>query len=1089
MKRSIFSDFLIKLSFAFAFAFLISLVFSYLYFKKSILLEHEQNLNNTGKILIKDALQSKAKEAAKAVVLYKSMSVKPDLSELKTVSNASFIVILNKDGFVEASDDLNINTLKDQPFLNTVLKSDSGTQIIHAVPKNILPPKFMLDNVQGKTLLVLSTFSPVNTARGKKILWLGYLMNQSFNLLFKDITFFNVDFGLVFDGANILTSQFKNENMSYILHNLKEISQLKDRTKTKMFIKIDNREYLAIKTPFYDYKENLVGYIVLARHYNNIKEFLNNYIIAVLLIFGFSSLVGTFFVTVYFRTVYMFFKGLIQAMERVKAKDFSQKLNEEYKIEEYKYITSEFNNMAEELKFYISKMQDVINTKVKEVLELNKAIRILDKQQNYEMLVQTSKNFLKNRLGFKVLDFEDCLKKIECSDCHLKSIAYNVEDQKVGLCVDLSPENGNFAKEFLDLFEEVFKINGERIQNVRRKEESYKESLLLSDILISLLKKRSVQEIFIYILEKARDFCNSDVSFIGLYDSKENKINLQFFHNINSEEFKKLSFPADLGLGGMVIREKRGIFVQNYFNDERIISPFSEVVRKEGLISNIAVPIFYNDEVFGILYVGYRSEKKLYNKEILFLEKLSHAASLSIEKEMLLLNTKQKEEELRAAYNEIITKRKELNDLLKSYKETNVELESINKELKEQYEVVLKSYEEINKLSKAKDVFLGILSHELKTPIAVLKGYLDTLLSGKFSIKDDVYNVLRACKKSLSLLNQIVEDTLDYARLEMGRVVIHKTPYPLSKMLTAIENELALFLKDRNITLEIDTEEGIFIECDAKWFKKVLFNVLINAIKFTPDNKKIRLLAKKVSKEEIEIPPHVTDHLVPVDSYWLIRVSDEGIGIPYSELNTIFDKFYELGDIKTHSSGTHKFQSKGFGLGLSFAKQIVKLHSGIIYAESPGYDLQTCPGSVFTIILPTSYEQVEKTKVPHDRKKILVMEGENEIVKFLELVLSKDYDVVVASDGGEGYLKTLDQKPDLILINVNLPKYDGYEVCSMIKEDKNIRKIPVILYATGRENLDESRAEGVKANMLFAPLFDIENLQKLTDYYLKKEEK
>lgn len=1089
MKKTIFSDFLIKLSFTFAFAFIISLLFSYLYFHRVILLDNENNLNTTGKILIKDALHSKAQEAAKAVILYKKMSANPDLQELKKVLNASFIVILNNDGFIEASDDLAINSLKDETFFKTVLKSEDGIQIIHAVSKNMLSPKFMLDNIEGKIVLVLSTFSHVKTSRGKKILWIGYLMNQSFNLLFKDLSLFNVDFGLLFDGKNILSLQFKNENESIKFRNLNEISKLKDKTKTKLFIKINNREYLVVKTPFYDYKENLVGYIVLARHYNSIKEFLNNYIIAVLLMFVFSSLVEIFFVTFYFRKVYLFFKGLIQAMERVRAKDFSQKLKEEYNIKEYKYITSEFNNMAEELKVYINKMQDIINIKVKEVLELNRAIRILDKQQNFEMLVQSSKNFLQNRLGFKILDFEDCLKKIECSYCHLKLISYDVEDQKIGLCVKVTPDNNNFEKEFLDLFEEVFKINGERIQNVKSKEESYKESVLLSDILISLLKKRSIQEIFMFILEKARDYCNSDVSFIGLYDSKENKINLQFFHNVNSEEFKKLSFPADLGLGGMVIREKRGIFVQNYFNDARIISPFSEVVRKEGLISNIAVPIFHNDEVYGILYVGYRSEKKVYNKEILFLEKLSHAASLSIEKEMLILDTKKKEEELRSAYNEIITKRKELNDLLKSYKKTNVELESINRELKEQYDVVLKSYEEINKLSKAKDTFLGILSHELKTPITVIKGYLDTLLSGKFEINDDVYNILLACTKSLLLLNQIVEDTLNYARLEMGRIAIHRSPYPLSKMSAAIENELALFLKDRNIKLEINIEDDIIVEFDTKWFKKVLFNVLINAIKFTPDNKKIKLLAKKVSKEEIEIPPHVIDHLVPADSYWIIKITDEGIGIPFSELNTIFDKFYELGDIKTHSSGTHKFQSKGFGLGLSFAKQVVKLHNGIIYAESPGYDPKTCPGSTFTIILPTNYDHDEKIEAPHDRKKILIMESENEIVKFLELVLSKDYNVIVASDGGAGYLKALEQTPDLILINVNLPKYDGYEVCSMIKEDKNNRKIPVILYATGREDLDETKAEGVKANMLFAPIFDIENLQKITDYYLKKEEK
>gem|GEM_PF-5043200 len=1075
MKRTFISDFLVKLALVFIFAFFISFVISYLYFSNLILKQHMESLKRVAHFLIKEKLSGYTQERSKKADLAGMLKQQP--ATLQMSFNADFVLVFNTNGVAEASTGFYSENLLKERYIQEVIKLKKEVQFIHKVPD-----KFFKDQSKrgGKERLLFSIFTPITTNGGTKFIWFGYFLDNMVSSIFKDLPYLGVDKGFIFTGEDLI---------GVSLDEAKKAELVKSLVGSKEEVKFDEKgvKYIAIKVPFYDYKSEAVGYIVVAKRYDLVKQVLDRYLFSMLLIFCFSSLVGLIFVCLYFRKIFLFFKGFIEALNRVKENDFSTKLEDNYNIKEFSYISKEFNSMSEQLNFYINKMSDEINIRVKEIIELNRAIRILDKQHNYDMLVETAKNFLKKNLGFGVVSLDECLNRLSCGECNFRLIAYQAENNKVGFCIEKNTNKFGFQEEFLQLFEEVFKINCERIHNIKKKEEGFAEATLLSDILISLLKKRSVQEIFTYILEKAREFCNSDASFIGIYDAKEGKIHLKFFQNINTEEFKKLSFPSDTGLGGLVLREKRGVFIENYFDDPRIVFPFTDVVKKEGLVSNIAVPIFFKGDVYGILYVSYRTPKKVLGREIAFLEKLANAASLAIEKEMLISETKRKEDELRKAYEEIVARRKEINDILKSYKEANIELEKTNRELTEQYDVIKKSYDELNRLNKAKDTFLGILSHELKTPVTILRGYLDTLLSDRFVLQEDVKSILLSAKKSLLSLTNMIEDILDYARVEMGKVVIKKMPYSLQNILNLIYPEVESHLKERNQMLELEIKGDVIVETDGRWFKKAMLNLINNAIKFTPDGRKIRVTAFMQNKSDTVLPPYVLEKLPNSEVYTVIKVSDEGVGIDYDDLNNVFDKFYESGDIKTHSSGTYKFLSKGLGMGLSLVKQIVKLHNGIIYVESPGYDPKVCPGSVFTIILPVGYDKLEREETSLTKKKILVVENENEIIKFLELVFSKDYETHFATDGAAGYKKVLEIKPDLVFINVNVPKHDGYELCSMIKEDKNIRKIPVILYVSGSDTIDEMRATCAMANMVFSPIFDIDNLKRIALFYLKKE--
>jgi signal transduction histidine kinase len=134
------------------------------------------------------------------------------------------------------------------------------------------------------------------------------------------------------------------------------------------------------------------------------------------------------------------------------------------------------------------------------------------------------------------------------------------------------------------------------------------------------------------------------------------------------------------------------------------------------------------------------------------------------------------------------------------------------------------------------------------------------------------------------------------------------------------------------------------IEADPDMLYKVFYNVIINAIKYTPDG------------GQITVGGQVVDD-VPSGKYIQIRVRDTGIGIDAKHHGLIFEKLYQVGEVALHSSGKTKFKGGGPGLGLAIAKGIVEAHGGRIWVESPGYDEESCPGSTFYILLPVAGPQ------------------------------------------------------------------------------------------------------------------------------------
>lgn len=250
----------------------------------------------------------------------------------------------------------------------------------------------------------------------------------------------------------------------------------------------------------------------------------------------------------------------------------------------------------------------------------------------------------------------------------------------------------------------------------------------------------------------------------------------------------------------------------------------------------------------------------------------------------------------------------------------------------------------LQKLDRNKSDFIQVAAHELRTPLTVIKGYMGMLKTSP-SIKDDpmLSQAMDGVLQGSERLHLIVNSMLDVARLESEVVTPHLESVTLGPLLRILQKEYAEDLRTRQLTLELDPAINAAppLLADSELLKKALDNVIVNAIKFTPDGGQVTVSAARVRVDGR-------------GEYCEIRVKDTGIGIDPANKTIIFEKLYQIGKVELHSSGRTKFKGGGPGLGLAIAAGIVKAHQGRIWAESPGYDEEKLPGSTFFIQIPVA---------------------------------------------------------------------------------------------------------------------------------------
>ncbi|AWK06677.1 hybrid sensor histidine kinase/response regulator [Flavobacterium crocinum] len=357
------------------------------------------------------------------------------------------------------------------------------------------------------------------------------------------------------------------------------------------------------------------------------------------------------------------------------------------------------------------------------------------------------------------------------------------------------------------------------------------------------------------------------------------------------------------------------------------------------------------------------------------------------------------------------------------------------------------------KLNNEKLRFFTNISHELRTPLTLILGPAKQLLDESSNATDYEKSRYNLIYQNASRLLNLVNQVLDFRKAQSGELKLKVTKTDILAYSKNIFDSFKEMAYNKKIKLNFITEDDeINGWLDNDKYDKILYNLLSNALKFTNKNGNVDL--------DVRLKDTVEDILV-------IEVTDDGIGIPVKSQEKIFKRFYQATNSKANNTGS--------GIGLSLVKSLVAIHKGTISVEStPG------KGSTFRVEIPIGRESYEHKEVfeyalkndnlsmliPEKqakkiiqntdlKEKILVIEDNNELRKYLVDYLSDYYKVYEAENGMEGLKICRQIKPILCVTDVMMPVMDGLEFCRELKNDEFISHIPVVMLTALSENMDK----------------------------------
>lgn len=259
------------------------------------------------------------------------------------------------------------------------------------------------------------------------------------------------------------------------------------------------------------------------------------------------------------------------------------------------------------------------------------------------------------------------------------------------------------------------------------------------------------------------------------------------------------------------------------------------------------------------------------------------------------------------------------------------------------YQEIMETNEKLKKLEKIKSDFISIVSHELRTPLASIKNSVDIVLTGKTGeLNPNADKFLKMAHRNILKLSEIINDLLDISKIEAGKMTFNFEKNDINSVIMSAKTSLYAMALEKEIEIITECDKTLpEITADSKRIERVLTNLISNAIKFSDNNKKIKISSQKVNSENIN-----KDNLFKKDleklsgDYVLVTVEDEGIGIADKDILRVFDKFSQIENSLMREAG-------GTGLGLPIAKELIENHHGAIWCESVPNK-----GSQFKFVLP-----------------------------------------------------------------------------------------------------------------------------------------
>ena len=377
------------------------------------------------------------------------------------------------------------------------------------------------------------------------------------------------------------------------------------------------------------------------------------------------------------------------------------------------------------------------------------------------------------------------------------------------------------------------------------------------------------------------------------------------------------------------------------------------------------------------------------------------------------------------------------------------ELMERNRLLEEEKDKQTMLNRQLQEATQSKLMFFTNVSHDLRTPLTLISEPVAQLASAS-NLTPQQHTLMKIADKNVRILQRLINQILDFRKYENGKLNLKLSEVDFSRCIHDWMESFYAIAARRDIKLTLapsGTGQACPLALDAEKIERVFFNLLSNALKYTPDNGTITVSYDCAG-----------DNLT-------FKVADTGEGISQRDLGNIFDRFYQV----------DRVHPKGSGIGLSLSKAFVELHGGSISVEST-----LNKGSVFTVTLPVTHisetvENIDKkierhdvvaeletieadTSFDTDKPIMLIIDDNRDIQKLVGELMNHDYNIITASNGKEGIRLAAKYVPDLIICDVMMPVVDGLECCRQIKTEVSTSHIPVLMLTAC--SMDEQRAQG-----------------------------
>ncbi|MDZ8222421.1 PAS domain S-box protein [Nostoc sp. ChiVER01] len=547
----------------------------------------------------------------------------------------------------------------------------------------------------------------------------------------------------------------------------------------------------------------------------------------------------------------------------------------------------------------------------------------------------------------------------------------------------------------------------QEISNLKQAEKAlslgYKRLKLLFDTANDLLSSQEPVLLIDSVYQKLREQIGIEVYLNYLVEDNSQVMRLGSYSGISPEIAKEIEYlPLDQGVCGTVAQERNSLAVENV---QQSTEAQTALIRSLGITAYYAYPLIAQGRLLGTLSFGSRTRLSFTENQKGMMQAVCDQIAIAMERASLIASLQQQTEQLQEA-------------------------------------------------NRMKDEFLGILSHELRSPLNAILGWAQLLQRSKLS-ETLIARATETIERNAKAQTQLIEDLLDISRMMRGKLRLNVSTCNLVPIIESSLETVSLAAQSKEINLRFslipsketqnsDLELGInhenlksresqsqtmlgensqfLVSGDVERLQQIIWNLLSNAIKFTPTGGRVEVQLSVVTSQEKQDT---------TDKYAQIQIIDTGIGISLDFLPYIFDRFRQADSSSTRTYG-------GLGLGLAITRNLVELHGGTVYANSPGKG----QGTTFTVKLPLLKSPPLYPIAPLPLSiplsllgvRVLVVDDQVDSRDFITTILEQYQAEVQAVASVAEALQVITQwKPDVLVSDIGMPDEDGYSLIRKVR--------------------------------------------------------